>query len=149
MKCTNVSQNCGGSFYMYDTPMYVSFLTCSYYVAPAKLWTLFGRNVIMKYKANVTIQPSNFLESAECTNCITAQDMKFLILLPPFCLFGKYVARQEELPQIYVHFVTIMAFLFSGYPRLCLLVGNADDWSPSRSKVTMRWAVPSHLHIIP
>jgi len=52
----------------------------------------------MKYKANIIVELSVFLESIECTNCISAQDMKFLILLPPFFLLEKYIARQEEIP---------------------------------------------------
>jgi len=103
----------------------------------------------VKYKANITVELSAFLESVECRNCISAQDTKFLILLPPFFLFEKYIARQEEIPQVFVHFITITAFVFSGYVRLWLLVGKADDSSPSTTEVRMHGAIPTYLHILP
>jgi len=103
----------------------------------------------MKYKANITVELSIFFESVECTNCISAQDKKFLILLPPFFLFEKYIARQEEIPQVYVHFITIMAFLFTGYVRLWLLGGKAEDSFSSRTEVRMHGAIPPYLHITP
>jgi len=103
----------------------------------------------MKYKANITVELSMFLESIECTNFISAQDMKFLILLPPFFLFEKYIAKQEEIPQVFVYLVTIKAFLFSGYVRLWLLGGKADDSSPFKTEVRMHGAIPPYLHTIP
>jgi hypothetical protein len=99
-------------------------------------------NVIMKYKTKVTLELSIFLESFECTNCISPQDMKFLILLPPFFLFEKYIPRQEEIPQVYGHFITKMAFLFIGYVRMWLLDGKTDDSSPSRTEVRIHGAIP-------
>jgi bacteriorhodopsin len=103
----------------------------------------------MKYKTNITVELPIFLKSVECTNCISAQDMKILILLPPFCLFEKYIARQEEIPQVYMHFINIMAFLFSGYLRLWLLGGKADDLFPSKAEIRMYGAIPPYLHFIP
>jgi hypothetical protein len=76
----------------------------------------------MKYKTNITVKLSIFLESVECTNCISAKDMKLLILLPPFFLFEKYIYRQEEIPQGYMHFITIMVFL------QCVREAVATQW---------------------
>jgi len=103
----------------------------------------------VKYKTNITVELSAFLESVECTNCISVQDQKFLILLSPFFLFEKYIVRQEEIPQIFVHFIAIMLFLLSGYVRLWLIGGKADDSSPSTTEVRVHGAIPPYLHILP
>ena len=66
-----------------------------------------------------------------------------------FFLFEKNIARQEEIPQVYVHFIAIMAFLFSGDVRLWLLGSKFDDSFPSRTEVRMHRAIYPYRHIIP
>jgi hypothetical protein len=65
----------------------------------------------MKYRTNLTVKLSIFLESVECTNCIAAQDLKLLFLLPPFYLFEKYTARQEELRKFTYVFTGLMIYI--------------------------------------
>ena len=73
----------------------------------------------------------------------------FNLYFLPSVYSKKYIARQEEIPQVYVHFITIMAFLFSEYVRLWLIGGKADESSPSRTEVRIHGAIHPSLHIIP